>query len=66
MQIFSVTLGNKEFSVVGVADVVNKTANFQGMINGIPFVQDEDYQLVRQIIFDAFELNQPEKNAKAN
>ena len=66
MQIFSVTLGNKEFSVVGVADVVNKTANFQGMINGIPFVQDEDYQLVRQIIFDAVELNQPEKNAKAN
>jgi len=65
MQIFSVTLGKKEFSVVGVADVFKKTVKFQGLVNEVPFTQDEDYQVVRQLVLDAVKLNQPEKDVTA-
>lgn len=62
MEIFKVKLGFKEFSVIGVADIAKKTAKFQGLINGIPFVEDEDYQLVREVLFETIALNQPQNN----
>lgn len=65
MQVFSVTLGKKEFSVIGIADVFKKTVDFQALVNGVPFAQSDDYQVVRQLVFDAVQLNQPEKNKTA-
>lgn len=66
MQIFSVQLGQKKFEVIGVADFVKKTAQFQAMVNDVPFFQDEDYEVVRQFLMDAVRLNQPEKQPGAN
>lgn len=65
MQIFSISLGYKEFSIIGVADVFKREAKFQGLVNGIPFTQHEDYQVVRQLVMEAVQLNQPEKDATA-
>ena len=62
MEIFSVTLGRKKFEVIGIADVARKTAYFQAVINNIPFAQNEDYQVVRQLVMEAVQLNQPEKH----
>ena len=66
MEIFSVTLGKKKFEVIGIADVARKTAYFQAVINNIPFAQDEDYQVVRQLVMAAVQLNQPEKHEGVN
>lgn len=66
MQVFSVQLGNKKFEVVGVANVVRKTAHFQAVINGVPFMQDEDYEVTRAALMNAIQLNQPEKHAGVN
>jgi hypothetical protein len=65
MQIFSVKLGNKEFEVIGIADIAKKTAMFQALVNGVPFAQDEDYQVVRALVFAAVQLNQPDKDVTA-
>ena len=67
MQLFSVILGNKtEFSVIGIANVAKKTAKFQGLMNGIPFVEDSDYEVVREKVMNSIALNQPEHNAEAH
>ena len=65
MEIFKVQLGHKEFSVVGIANVIKKTVKFQAHINGIPFVQDESYEAIREVLMETIELNQPEKNKEA-
>lgn len=62
MQLFKVVLGYKEFSVIGVADISNQTVKFQELINGIPFVEDENYETIREVLLESVELNQPDKN----
>jgi len=62
MELFKVTLGRKEFSVIGIANVVKQTVKFQALINGIPFLQDEDYEAVREVLLETITLNQPEQN----
>lgn len=62
MKIFSVTLGKKEFELIGIADVARQEAHFQAVVNDVPFAQSEDYEVVRQKLMDAVTLNQPEKH----
>lgn len=66
MEIFSVTLGTKKFEVIGIADINKGKAYFQAIVNGVPFAQDEDYQVVRQLVMNAVQLNQPEKHIGVN
>jgi len=66
MQIFSVQLGNKKFEVIGIADVVKRTTQFQALVNDVPVFQDEDYQFVRAFLMDAVQLNQPHKQPGTN
>jgi hypothetical protein len=62
MEIFSVTLGKKKFKVIGIANIAQKTAYFQAVINDVPFAQNEDYQVVRQLLMNAVTLNSPAKH----
>jgi hypothetical protein len=62
MKIFSVTLGNKNFELIGIADVVRKTTYFQALVNDVPFAQDKDYEIARAKLQDAIMINMPEKH----
>lgn len=62
MKMFSVALSrNVEFSVIGIANIANQTVAFQGLLNGIPFVESADYHEVRDFVMEAVEINQPAK-----
>ena len=61
MKLFSVTLGTKEFEVIGIADILNKTATFQGLVNGVPFTESQDYEEVSALVMKAVEINRPQK-----
>lgn len=64
MKIFSIALGpEKEFSVIGIANVAKQTAAFQGLVNGIPFTQHTDYQKVRERVMKAVEINTQKEKA---
>lgn len=56
---FKIMIGKtrSEFSVVGIADAVKRTAKFQGQLNGIPFCQSGNYELIRRRVMRAVELN---------
>lgn len=60
MVIFSITLGKKKFELIGIANIAKKTVNFQAVVNNVPFAQNRDYEVARQQLIDAVELNQPE------
>ncbi len=60
---FKITLGlDREFSVIGIANVAKGTSKFQGLVNGIPFTQSADYQKVRARVLRAVEINQPDRS----
>lgn len=66
-KLFSICLSQRiEFSVVGIADVFKKTAKFQGLLNGIPFTEDVDYDKVRARVMCAVKINQPDTNELAS
>lgn len=50
---------NLKFSAIAIIDINKKTAKFQGLLNGIPFVQSEYYDNIRRQILEAVEINQP-------
>ena len=60
MKVFSVELGSKKFELIGIADIFQKTVNFQAVINNVPFAQNEDYEIARALLMDAVMLNKPE------
>lgn len=64
MYLFKILLANKnaEFSVIGVANIAKQSVKFQGLLNGIPFTQGDDYEKVRARVLRAVELNKPETN----
>ncbi len=67
MEVFSIAISQSvKFSVVGVANVAKGTAKFQGLLNGVPFVQHTDYQKVREFVMKAVSMNQPERNMEAS
>lgn len=67
VKLFSIALSrNKEFSVVGVANVAKGTAKFQGLLNGVPFVQHLDYEKVREFVMKAVNMNRLEANQEAS
>jgi len=63
MELFKIMIGKmrSEFSVVGIANVAKKTVKFQGQLNGIPFTQSSDYELVRARVIKAAQLNNPDR-----
>lgn len=65
MELFKIMLGNRkaEFSIIGIADLQNSSARFQGLMNGIPFMQSNDYDKVRNRILSAISLNTIKANA---
>lgn len=66
-RMFAVALSRSvEFSVIGVANVAKGTVKFQGLLNGIPFVQHTDYEKVRRFVMLAVKMNQPEINQEAS
>lgn len=67
MRMFAIALNrNVEFTVVGIANVAKQTVKFQGLLNGVPFTQDKDYEVVRARVMAAVELNRPETNMEAS
>lgn len=66
-KLFTICLNrNVEFSVVGVVNAHKGTVKFQGLLNGIPFIENADYEKVRARIMRAVEINQPEKSELAS
>lgn len=66
-RLFAIALSRHvEFSVVGIANVAKGTVKFQGLLNGIPFTQGDDYEKVRARVMTAVEINQPEKQEFAS
>ena len=64
MKMFSIAISrHAEFSVVGIANIVKQTAVFQGLLNGIPFTQSDDYEKVRARVMKAVEINQQKQDA---
>lgn len=59
MEMFKVILGKKqnEFAVIGVPNVAKETMKFQGLLNGIPFCQSSNYELIRARVMRAVDLN---------
>lgn len=59
MELFKIMLGNQkaEFSMRGIANISKRTVHFQGLLNGIPFTENEDYEVVRATIMRAVEIN---------
>lgn len=63
MRLFAIALNrNVEFAVIGVANVAKGTAKFQGLLNGVPFTESNDYEKVRARVMKAVEINQPKLN----
>jgi hypothetical protein len=58
--LFSISLGNNkpEFAVLGMVDAGHGVVQFQGTCNGGVFVASDSYELVRQEVMAAVELNQ--------
>lgn len=56
---FKVILGKKqnEFSVIGIPNVAKETVRFQGLLNGVPFCQSTNYELIRARVMRAVNLN---------
>lgn len=50
---------DREFSVIGIANVSNKTVSFQALLNGIPYLEGSDYNEVRDLVIHAVEINTP-------
>ena len=46
-----------EYSVVGVVDFEDCTAKFVGRLNGVPFCEGDDYELVREEVMQHVEGN---------
>lgn len=66
-RLFAISINrNAEFSVIGVANAAKGTVKFQGLLNGIPFTQHTDYDLVRARVMKAVEINKPEVNQEAS
>lgn len=62
-QMFSITLNSKtEFSVITIVNMAKGTVRFQGLLNGIPFTEHQDYERVRSRVLKAVEINQPQNN----
>jgi hypothetical protein len=60
-RMFSIALNKKiEFSVVGIANMSNRTIIFQGLINGVPFTENSNYEKIRSRVMMAVEINQPQ------
>lgn len=62
--VFSISLGRHrtEFSLRGMADVGHNTAKFQGLVNGIVFVEGMDYEKVRLALMNAVDLNRTDRS----
>jgi len=58
--LFSISLGaiKTEFSVRAVVDAAHNVVQFQGTCNGGVFVASDDYDIVRNEVIAAVELNQ--------
>lgn len=64
-KMFSIALNkNTEFTIIGIANFAKGTMNFQGLVNGTPFTENADYELIRSRVMKAVEINQPEKKAE--
>ena len=64
-RLYSLTGGNIE-QMKKLVQTSEVTARFQGMVNGIPFVEDHDYEMVREVVMEAIELNKPKINEMAS
>jgi len=56
LKLFSINTDiDTEFSVVGIANLETKEVEFQGHLNGVPFVKGEDYEEVRETVMQRIE-----------
>ena len=46
-----------EFAVIGLVDLGHQTVMFQGLLNGIPFTENADYQKIRARVLKAVDMN---------
>lgn len=61
-RLYSLTNGNLE-QIKKLVESSEVPTLFQGMVNGVPFVQDSDYETVQSIVMQAVEINKPQDKA---
>lgn len=61
-RIYSLTNGNVE-QMKKLVKTSEVPTVFQGMVNGIPFVEDRNYETIRTIVMNAVEINKPQDKA---
>lgn len=60
LKLFSIALNmDTEFSVVGVANIETKEVKFQGHLNGVPFVESDDYEEVSETVMERVGASKP-------
>jgi hypothetical protein len=60
LKLFSIATDiDTEYTVVGVVNFEDATAQFEGHLNGVPFCQSDDYEKVREEVMQRVEGNTP-------
>lgn len=57
IKMLSLIIKNKEFSVVGIANVAKREVIFKGMVGDIVLCKGKDFHAIRERVVRIFELN---------